>query len=78
MLGWPSIAYPYLLQETSMIPISLSQSAMIAGFFMLGITTATPLSSKYHMGPKYGIWISKYTPSEESVLDNLLGEKFKY
>ncbi|XP_045476698.1 sugar transporter ERD6-like 9 [Harmonia axyridis] len=58
MLGWPSAAYPYLLEETSVIPISLSQSAMIAGFFMLGITTATPFSTKYHMGPKYGIWIS--------------------
>ncbi|KAK9883841.1 hypothetical protein WA026_002039 [Henosepilachna vigintioctopunctata] len=57
MLGWPSPTYPYLLQNTSAIPISMSQSAMIAGFLVLGVTISTPLSSQYHLGPKYGIWI---------------------
>ncbi|KAL3272343.1 hypothetical protein HHI36_013823 [Cryptolaemus montrouzieri] len=57
MLGWPSPTYPYLLQSTSVIPISMNQSAMIAGFFMLGAILTTPLSCRYHLGPKYGIWI---------------------
>ncbi|VEN57551.1 unnamed protein product [Callosobruchus maculatus] len=58
MLGWPSPTYPYLVNNsTSPIPITMDQSAMIAGFLMLGNTLSTPLSATDSMGPKYGVLV---------------------
>ncbi|CAH1967403.1 unnamed protein product [Acanthoscelides obtectus] len=58
MLGWPSPTYPYLLNNvTSPILISMDQSAMIAGFLMLGNTIGTPLSATESLGPKYGVLV---------------------
>lgn len=57
MLGWPSPTYPTLvLQPDSPVPITLDQSAMVAGFLMFGISFGTIFSSKHvGLGPKYGI-----------------------
>nr|CAI5824713.1 unnamed protein product [Callosobruchus analis] len=53
MLGWPSPTYPYLVSNsTSPIQITMDQSAMIAGFLMLGNTLGTPISATESMGPK--------------------------
>ncbi|XP_030754351.1 facilitated trehalose transporter Tret1-like isoform X2 [Sitophilus oryzae] len=56
MLGWPSPTYHTLLQSDSPIPITLDQSAMVAGFLMLGMSFGTLWSSR-QIGPgsKYGI-----------------------
>ncbi|XP_066153114.1 solute carrier family 2, facilitated glucose transporter member 8-like isoform X2 [Euwallacea fornicatus] len=56
MLGWPSPNYPTLTQPHSPIPITMDQSAMVAGFLMLGISFGTMVSTKcIGPGPKYGI-----------------------
>ncbi|RZC41588.1 facilitated trehalose transporter Tret1 [Asbolus verrucosus] len=55
MLGWPSPTYPTLIKPESPVPISLDQSAMVAGFLMIGNTVATPFSSMRRFGAKYGI-----------------------
>ncbi|KAG5893147.1 hypothetical protein JTB14_000411 [Gonioctena quinquepunctata] len=55
MLGWPSPTNPMLLKPDSAIPITIDQSAMIAGFLMIGNTLGTPLSTKCFMESKYGI-----------------------
>ncbi|XP_066262939.1 solute carrier family 2, facilitated glucose transporter member 8-like [Euwallacea similis] len=56
MLGWPSPNYPTLTQSHSPIPITMDQSAMVAGFLMLGISFGTIISTKcIGPGPKYGI-----------------------
>ncbi|KAF7282702.1 hypothetical protein GWI33_002167 [Rhynchophorus ferrugineus] len=56
MLGWPSPTYPTLLQPDSELPISLDQSALIAGFLMLGVSLGTLFSSRQIAScSKYGI-----------------------
>lgn len=55
MLGWPSPTYPTLLKESSSIHITLDQSAMIAGFLMIGVSISTPFSSRSRFGYKFGI-----------------------
>nr|XP_023015022.1 solute carrier family 2, facilitated glucose transporter member 8-like [Leptinotarsa decemlineata]XP_023015023.1 solute carrier family 2, facilitated glucose transporter member 8-like [Leptinotarsa decemlineata]XP_023015024.1 solute carrier family 2, facilitated glucose transporter member 8-like [Leptinotarsa decemlineata] len=55
MLGWPSPTNPILLKPDSVIPISIDQSAMIAGFLMIGNTLGTPLSRKCFIESKYGL-----------------------
>ncbi|KAF5289712.1 hypothetical protein FQA39_LY03629 [Lamprigera yunnana] len=55
MLGWPSPTYPKLLPLLSPIPITIDQSAMIAGFLMIGNVLSTPLSTWSFFGTKYGI-----------------------
>lgn len=52
MLAWPSPTYPRYLSPSSPIPITLDQSAMIAGFLMIGLTLGTPLSSIRCIGVK--------------------------
>ncbi|KAJ8937087.1 hypothetical protein NQ314_012030 [Rhamnusium bicolor] len=58
MLGWPCPTYPELLKLTSPIPINIDQSAMIAGFLMIGNTLGTPFSLKTCFGSKYGMTLS--------------------
>ncbi|XP_050299027.1 solute carrier family 2, facilitated glucose transporter member 8-like [Anthonomus grandis grandis] len=57
MLGWPSPTYPKLIgTPTSPIPITMDQSALIAGFLMLGGSLGTLFSQKtIGPGTKYGI-----------------------
>ncbi|CAG9767111.1 unnamed protein product [Ceutorhynchus assimilis] len=57
MLGWPSPTYPTLIfAEDSPVPITLDQSAMIAGFLLLGVCFGTLFStSSIAQGPKNGI-----------------------
>lgn len=55
MLAWPSVAYPNLLFPPSPIPITWDQSAMIAGFLMLGNVAGTPYCYWSFLGYKYGI-----------------------
>lgn len=55
MLAWPSPAYPHLLFPPTPIPITWDQSAMIAGFLMLGNIAGTPFSSWTFFGYKYGL-----------------------
>ncbi|XP_044272745.1 solute carrier family 2, facilitated glucose transporter member 8-like isoform X3 [Tribolium madens] len=57
MLGWPSPTYPTLIQPGAPVWISMDQSAMIAGFLMIGNTVSTPFSSIQRIGAKYGIII---------------------
>lgn len=58
MLGWPSPTYPKLLPENSPIPINLDQTAMVAGFLMLGNFIGAPLSACSYPGNKYGLLIA--------------------
>lgn len=60
MLGWPSPTNPKLLAESSPIPINIDQSAMIAGFLMLGNILGTPFSSWSFLGTKYGITLGLF------------------
>ncbi|KAK4874918.1 hypothetical protein RN001_014278 [Aquatica leii] len=55
MLGWPSPTYPKLLSASSPLPITIDQSAMIAGFLMIGNIVSTPVSTWSFFGTKYGI-----------------------
>uniref|UniRef100_A0A1Y1K906 Major facilitator superfamily (MFS) profile domain-containing protein n=2 Tax=Photinus pyralis TaxID=7054 RepID=A0A1Y1K906_PHOPY len=55
MLGWPSPTYPKLLALTSPIPISMDQTAMVAGFLMIGNIFGTLISDGSFFGTKYGI-----------------------
>lgn len=55
MLAWPSPAYPHLIFSPSPIPITWDQSAMIAGFLMVGNVAGTPFSYWSFAGHKYGI-----------------------
>lgn len=57
MLGWPSPTYPGLIRPDSPIPITMDQSAMIAGFLMIGNTVSAPFSAIRKISPKYGIII---------------------
>uniref|UniRef100_W4VRX9 Putative sugar transporter n=1 Tax=Phaedon cochleariae TaxID=80249 RepID=W4VRX9_PHACE len=57
MLGWPSPTYPMLLKPDSPIFISYDQSAIIAGFLMIGNFLGTPISTKTIVAPRYGILI---------------------
>lgn len=62
MLAWPSPAYPHLLFSPTPIPITWDQSAMIAGFLMLGNIAGTPFSTwsrlNHHFRHKHGIIIA--------------------
>lgn len=62
MLGWPCPTYPNLLKENEKprIVITWDQSAMIAGFLMLGNTLGTPLSSTNLIPTKYGLLLGRY------------------
>ncbi|CAH0564400.1 unnamed protein product [Brassicogethes aeneus] len=60
MLAWPSPTYPRYLLESSPIPIDLDQSAMIAGFLMIGLSVATPLSSATWIGPKNSMTVGSF------------------
>ncbi|KAK5641250.1 hypothetical protein RI129_009797 [Pyrocoelia pectoralis] len=55
MLGWPSPTYPKLFAVTSSVSITPDQSAMVAGFLMIGNILGTLLSSSSFFGTKYGI-----------------------
>ncbi|KAL1494034.1 hypothetical protein ABEB36_009701 [Hypothenemus hampei] len=56
MLGWPSPTYPNLVGLDSPIPITMGQSAMVAGFLMFGVSFGTIFSRKmFRIGPKFGI-----------------------
>ncbi|XP_015838532.1 solute carrier family 2, facilitated glucose transporter member 8 isoform X2 [Tribolium castaneum] len=57
MLGWPSPTYPTLVQPGAPVWISMDQSAMVAGFLMIGNTVSTPFSTIDRIGAKYGIII---------------------
>lgn len=58
MLAWPSPAYPHLLFPSSPIPITWDQSAMIAGFLMVGNVAGTPFSHWSFLGSKHGITLA--------------------
>lgn len=60
MLGWPSPTYPNLLKSGAPIRISYDQSAMIAGFLMIGNILGTPFSTWYLLGTKFGITIGLF------------------
>ncbi|CAH1182772.1 unnamed protein product [Phyllotreta striolata] len=55
MLGWPSPTNPILMGEDSPIPISIDQSAMIAGFLMIGNALGATHSHKIIYKAKFGI-----------------------
>uniref|UniRef100_A0A6P7EXC5 Facilitated trehalose transporter Tret1-like isoform X1 n=2 Tax=Diabrotica virgifera virgifera TaxID=50390 RepID=A0A6P7EXC5_DIAVI len=57
MLGWPSPTNPILINKDSPIPITIDQSAMIAGFLMIGNTVGTPFCRKTFLGTKFSILI---------------------
>ena len=67
MLGWPSPNYPTLTKPVdegesttdpiALIRITMDQSAMVAGFLMVGNTAATPFSSFKRLGAKYGVLV---------------------
>ncbi|CAH1376242.1 hypothetical protein MTP99_017610 [Tenebrio molitor] len=57
MLGWPSPTYPTLISPKSPVWISPDQSAMVAGFLMIGNTVGTPFSSIRRLSAKFGIVI---------------------
>ncbi|XP_018325476.1 uncharacterized protein LOC108737241 [Agrilus planipennis] len=54
MLGWPSPTFPTLISAESPVPITLDQSALVAGFLTLGYISSmfTPSLSKY---TEYGV-----------------------
>lgn len=53
--GWPSPTYPVLLQANASIPITLDQSAMIAGFLMIGNTVGSPLTGPGRVSSKHAL-----------------------
>lgn len=55
MTGWCSPTYPKLLQEDATIQINMDQSAMIAGFLMIGNMFGTLPAHFVPFGAKYGI-----------------------
>ncbi|XP_057659325.1 uncharacterized protein LOC130895792 [Diorhabda carinulata] len=55
MLGWPSPTNPILMDADSPIPITMDQSAMIAGFLMIGNALGTPFCRKIFFKSKFGI-----------------------
>ncbi|XP_028127810.2 uncharacterized protein LOC114324226 isoform X4 [Diabrotica virgifera virgifera] len=59
MLGWPSPTNPILINKDSPIPITMDQSAMIAGFLMIGNTVGTPFCRKTFLGTKFSILIGR-------------------
>lgn len=58
MLGWPSLAYPYLLEvDITPIPITLDQTSLIAGFLMEGNTIGCLFSSQRLIGSKLAVFL---------------------
>lgn len=57
MLGWPCPTYPILLEKNVEpgIIITWDQTAMTAGFLMLGNTFGTPFSDTMVMSSKFGM-----------------------
>nr|XP_022917107.1 sugar transporter ERD6-like 9 [Onthophagus taurus]XP_022917108.1 sugar transporter ERD6-like 9 [Onthophagus taurus] len=60
MLGWPSPTFPNLLQESAPIKITWDQTALIAGFLMIGNLFGTTFSWVKPFGLKYGILVSTF------------------
>lgn len=59
MLGWPSVTNPYLLDAAiSPIPITLDQTALIAGFLMEGNAIGILFSTALHTNTKMAVMIS--------------------
>lgn len=59
MLGWPSVTNPYLLDAAiSPIPITLDQTALIAGFLMEGNAIGTLFSTTLYSNTKMAVMIS--------------------
>lgn len=54
MLGWPSPSYPELLSSNATIPITLDESAMIAGMLMNGYVISTLFSKIPYISSKNG------------------------
>lgn len=58
MLGWPSLAYPVMLQwDTSPIPIVLDQTALISGFLMEGNSVGVLFSTWKYLGSKTSVFL---------------------
>lgn len=55
MIGWTSPSYPTLLGKDAQIPITLDQSAMIAGMLMNGFVVSTPFVECKCLGSKFGV-----------------------
>lgn len=58
MLGWPSLAYPYLLEvDITPIPITLDQTSLIAGFLMEGNTIGCLFSTQRYISSKLAVFL---------------------
>lgn len=60
MLGWPSPMYPRLLSTNSVIPITLDQTALLAGMLMYGYALATPLGGIKYINHHTGFPLSSF------------------
>lgn len=59
MLGWPSLAYPYLVDwSVSPIPITYDQTSLIAGFLMEGNSIGTLFCTTKHVTSKTGVFLA--------------------
>lgn len=78
MLGWPSVTNPYLLDAAiSPIPITMDQTALIAGFLMEGNAIGALFSTAMQSSPKMAVMMAHlfsmfgwmYMYIADSVLD---------
>lgn len=62
MLGWPCTAYPIILYPNDKpgFTITWDQSAMVAGFLMLGNVIGTPFSTTKMIPTKYGLILGRF------------------